>query len=324
MDTLKLTQVSELTGIKRHTLNARVSNLLNKSDLERTAGNQIILNPTQTRTLISDLIPTKSGRIIYIGNLKGGVGKTTLSYLLASTLSSLGFKTCAIDLDVQANLTNQYIPQNSDYNVFFDVIDNKAKIKDVIIEINEYLHFLPSSLKNSLIEKVLAMQAPKHHLKWMKSIALNHLRSQYDYIIIDTPPSLTTLNSVFCLCLDPDDNIIVPVCPEEFSILGVQMFLDDVKDIRSSYEIKNNPQISIIMNRFFQNQKANLEILVKMSNLYGDYFSDVVIKDNAKMREIINNKTPIGDMKRGKELYATLKDLLYSINVFVKGDSYDA
>ena len=168
------------------------------------------------------------------------------------------------------------------------------------------------------------MQAPKHHLTWFNNLALNYLREKYDYIIVDTPPSLTTLNSVFCLCLNDLDNIIVPVCPEEFSILGVQMFLDDVKEIRKSYQTKNDPQISIIMNRFFQNQKANLEILVKMSNLYGEYFSDVVIKDNAKMREIINNKIPIGEISRGKELYATLKDFLFSMNILSQGEDHDA
>ncbi|MCF6768369.1 AAA family ATPase [Thiotrichales bacterium 19S11-10] len=324
METLKLTQLSELTGIKRHTLNARLSNLFDKNELQRTTGNQIILQPSQARKLISELVPNKLGKIIYIGNLKGGVGKTTLSYLLTSTLISLGFKTCAIDLDVQANFTNQFISHSSDLKVFYDVLDNKAKIEDVIVEVSENLHLLPSSLRNSLIQKALSMQQPKHHLTWFNNLALNYLRKTYDYIIVDTPPSLTTLNSVFCLCLNDLDTIVVPVCPEEFSILGVQMFLDDVKEIRSSYQTKVDPQIAIIMNRFFQNQKANLEILVKMSNLYGEYFSDVVIKDNAKMREIINNKTPIGEIKRGKELYATLKDFLFSMNILKQGNSHDS
>jgi chromosome partitioning protein len=312
---LKLAQLSEITGIKRHTLNARLNNIYKKTDLHRTAGNQILLTPDQSKCLIDDKLCFDKGKIIYIGNLKGGVGKTTLSFLLADTLSSIGVKTCMIDLDVQANLTNQFVTIPPNQPVFYDIIHGSKKVNECIFKVRNHLDLIPSSLKNSLIEKELALQSPKHYLTWFNKLCLKYLRSNYDVIIVDTPPSLTTLNSVFSLSLTDIDNIIIPVNPEEFSIMGVQMFLEDINDIRSSYEVKKDPSITIMMNRFFQNQKTNLEILLKMGNLFGKSLSESVIKDSAKLREMINEKSSISEIKKGKDVYETVRDLLIELNI---------
>jgi chromosome partitioning protein len=315
MQTLRLSQISDLVGLKRHTLNARIHSIFDKTELDRSKGNNIILNSGQIRRLIDDRTIHEPGKVIYIGNLKGGVGKTTLSYLLSDSLSTLGIKTCIIDLDVQANLTNQYINISPEQPVFFDLIDGKKRISDIILKINDTLSIVPSSLRNSLIEKALTLQTPKHYLSWFNSLCLDYLRKQYDVILVDTPPSLSTLNSVFCLALKPTDSIVVPVCPEEFSMMGVQMFLNDVNEIRTSYSINEDPQTIIVMNKFFQNQKTNLEVLMKMGNLFGDLFCDAVIKDSAKLREIINDKIRISDIKSGKEIYQTLNELLAKLNI---------
>lgn len=320
-ETIRFSQVGLLTGLKRHAINARAKTAFNNNELERSPGNQILLNPAQVKKLIEDRISDAKGKIIYIGNLKGGVGKTTLAYLLINAISMLGLKTCAIDLDVQANLTQQYTHIDVDQPVFYDVIDNKKHIKDVLIQISPTFDLIPASLKNSLIQKSLSMQAPKHHLTWFNSICLDYLRSNYDVIIVDTPPNLTTLNSVFCLCLEDNDHIAIPACAEDFSIMGVQMFLDDILAIRASYKMEANPKISIIMNRFFQTQKTNLEMLVKMGKQYGEMLSEIIIRDSAKIREVVNNKIPIGRIKQGKDVYETLSNLLYEFGVLKRIDS---
>jgi chromosome partitioning protein len=315
MGHLRLSQVSEITGVKRHALTARLKNLFENDELERTSGNHILLKPEQTKKIIQNELTYTPGKIIYIGNLKGGVGKTTISYLLADSLSSLGLKVCAIDLDVQANLTSQFVNIQAEQPVFVDVISEELKIEEVILHVKNNLDIIPSSLRNSLIQKVLSMQTPKHHLSWFNNLCLDKLRSNYDIVIVDTPPSLTTLNSVFCLCLNNSDSIVVPVNPEEFSIMGVQMFLEDVNDIRSSYSVENEPQVLIMMNKFFQNQKTNLEVLVKMGSIYGENFCDSIIKDSARLREAMNEKVPISDLKRGKEIYETINQMLTALKI---------
>ena len=312
---LRLSQIASVTGLKRHSINARAKTLFDNKELSRSAGNQILLKPEQVRRLINDKINESKGKVIYIGNLKGGVGKTTIAFLLINILSTLGLKICAIDLDVQTNLTSQFMNIDVNQPVFYDVIDNKLDIKDIITTLSPTLDFIPSSLRNSLIQKSLSMQSPKHHLTWFNSLCLNYLRSNYDIVIVDTPPHLTTLNSVFCLCLNGRDHIAIPACAEDFSIMGVQMFLEDIISIRESYKISESPKISIIMNRFFQNQKNSLEMLVKMGNEYGEMLSEIIIKDSAKVREIVNNKQFIGDIKHGKEVYEIISALLQEFNI---------
>ncbi len=318
--TMRFSQVSLLTGLKRHAINARAKAAFANNELKRSSGNQILLYPPQVKKIIDDRLSTTKGKVIYIGNLKGGVGKTTLAYLLINSISTLGLKTCAIDLDVQANLTQQYINIDVNQPVFYDVIENKMPVQNVLIELSPTLDLIPSSLKNSLIQKSLSMQAPKHHLSWFNSLCLDYLRSHYDVIIVDTPPHLTTLNSVFCLCLENHDHIAIPACAEEFSIMGVQMFLDDILAIRASYQKESNPNISIILNRFFQTQKNNLEMLVKMGQQYGEMLSEIIIKDSAKIREIVNNKTPIGELKQSKDVYETISNLLYEFEILQRID----
>lgn len=315
---LKFSQVAMLVGLKRHALNARAKSIFNKEDLTRNVGNQILLTPNQIRQLIADRINKHDNKIIYIGNLKGGVGKTTIAYLLINTLSVLGFKVCAIDLDVQSNLTRQFIDINVTQPVFFDVVDNKLNIKDIIISLSPNIDFIPSSLRNSLIQKSLSMQPPKHHLTWFNTLCLDYLRSNYEIIIVDTPPHLTTLNSVFCLCLKDSDHIVIPACAEDFSIMGIEMFLEDVLSIRDSYKIESNPKISVIMNRFFQNQKTNLEMLVKMGQQYEGMLSEIIIRDSAKIREIVNNKLSIASIKNGKEVYEVITSFLKEFDILKK------
>ncbi len=243
------------------------------------------------------------------------MGKTTIAFLLINTLSTLGLKVCGLDLDVQTNLTSQFMDIDVNQPVFYDVIDNKLKIEDIITTLSPTLDFIPSSLRNSLVQKSLSMQAPKHHLTWFNALCLDYLRSNYDVIVVDTPPHLTTLNSVFCLCLNDNDHIAIPACAEDFSIMGVQMFLEDILSIRESYKASSNPKISIIMNRFFQNQKNSLEMLVKMGNEYGELLSEIIIKDSAKVRELVNNKLSISDIKNSKEVYEIIASLLQEFNI---------
>ena len=316
MENLKISQIANITGIKKHTLNARIKSNFPGNQIRRNKGNQILVNSEQLKQITnSDELIRRKGKIIYIGNLKGGVGKTSISYLLINALCSLGYKVCAIDLDIQANLTNQFITTDENKKVFYDVIEGKDTIQNVMIKISDHLDIIPSSLKNGLIHKSLSMQKPRHHSSWFNSLCLDYLRQTYDIIIVDTPPSLSTINSVFCLCLKENDQIIIPVCPEGFSIMGVDMFLDDILEIRSSYQVSEDTNVSIIMNRFAQSQKNNLQMLIKMNEKYKDMLSEVVIKDSAKIKEFVNNKLTLGDIKNGKELYETINSLLKELKI---------
>lgn len=315
---VKIAQLSKITELKRHTLNARIKSYFNKTEIKRSSANQILLSPIQVAKVIEDrVIKNSTGKFVMVGNLKGGVGKTTISYILAESLRLLGFKTCCVDLDIQANLTKLYFEATPETPVFYDIVDEKIKIKDSLVAVTENLSLLPSSLRNSLLQKSLSSQKPKHHVSWLNSLCLNYLRNAFDYVVIDTPPNLNTINSVFSLCMSSIDNILIPVCAESFSSIGVKMFLDDIIEIRQSYHIQEDTKISVIMNRFLQNQKNNLHMLVKMSNEFEGLFSETVIRENAKIKEIINNKADIlsSAYNKNNEMTDTIRSLLQEISV---------
>jgi len=318
---LRFSHVSNLIGVKRHTLTARANKLF-KNELTKTPTNQVILYPEQVMEIISENITIPKGKILFVGNLKGGVGKTTLTYLSVISLASLGFKVLAIDLDIQANLTKLFYTNSSPEDlVFYDIIARKCKATDAIKTIDKNLHLLPSSLKNGLIEKEFSMQSPKHYLSWFNKIALNTLRSNYDVIVVDTPPQLSNINSVFCLCLTDNDHIVIPAIADNFSIMGIDMFLKDVIEIRNDYNIKKDVNISIILNRFFQAQKNNLEMLMKFGQKYEGMVSEVVIRDNVKIKETINNKSYIPGIKNNKEVLNTMSNLLTEFNILNKRET---
>ena len=143
---LRCSQISALGGIKKNTVHARIKSIFPSTELTRSTNNHILLSPEQVRLVLADrlYLNSKVGKIIYIGNLKGGVGKTALAYLLTNAASILGIKTCALDLDVQANLTNQYTEIEVKQPVMVDVIANKKKIQNVIIPLSPNLDLVPS------------------------------------------------------------------------------------------------------------------------------------------------------------------------------------
>jgi len=317
--TLCLSQISKLVGMHGACLHERAKARRTKTQkLSRGGQYKILLTPEQIKKIIHDRFNPLSGKVIYIGNLKGGVGKTTLAYLTIEVLSTLGLKTCAIDLDIQANLTRQFDGIKANPPVFADLVDKKLKIEDIIIKLSPTLDIIPSSLKNGLIQKTLSHETPKHYLTWFNSLCLSYLRSKYDVIVVDTPPSLTTLNSVFCLCLQSTDDLLIPACADEFSIMGIEMFLEDVKTIRESYKTNSEPKTSILINKFFQNQTNNIEMFAKISKAYPNLLSKNVIKDCAKIRETTTDKKHIGDATRKSELFDVLVTLLNEFNILKK------
>jgi len=312
---VSLSHLANLTAIKRNQLVFRTRERIDDENIKHKQAIQISLNISQVRTILEENLNVKKSKIIYIGNLKGGVGKTALAYLLINSLSALGVKVCAIDLDVQANLTGQFIPIPFDKAVFSDLINGTASIESIINNVHDRLDIIPSSLKNGLIPKYLSLQSPKHYLTWFNELCLDYLRDKYEVIIVDTPPSLSTINSVFCLCLNENDNIVIPAGADEFSLVGIGMFLDDTKEIRKAYSVKSNPKISILINKFFQNQKTNLDMLVKIGNEYNNFLSPFIVKECAKIKEIVNKKLFLNKIQNDKEIHMLMSNLLKEIDI---------
>lgn len=189
------------------------------------------------------------GRVIALMNQKGGVGKTTMAFNLAHAFRHQGKKVLCIDMDPQANFTSLFdLPQNPDSKNIHHLLINSVKelkalhtstfINDVMIKSEEGIDLLPSGQELSGFELTVAgINAPRQ-LILKKFIEKYELRSQYDVIIIDGPPTLGLL-VVNILCAV--DGVLYPFVPDRFSEQGLKNIQQVVQDI-SEMEITTTPK----------------------------------------------------------------------------------
>ena len=174
------------------------------------------------------------GKIYVIGSQKGGVGKTTSTLNLAYALQKLGKKVLAVDFDSQANLTACYGIENTGelentigHLMMAAIEDEKLPAMKKCIRTKDRVDFIPSSIYLSVADAKLRLEMGAERIL---SEILDPLREKYDYILIDTCPSLgmLTINA-----LAAADEVIITVNPQLLAMKGLQDFLKTVKKIKS-------------------------------------------------------------------------------------------
>lgn len=171
------------------------------------------------------------GKIIAIANQKGGVGKTTTSVNLAAGLGKMGRKALLIDIDPQGNATSGVgVDKRSVKYSTYDVFVEGVSGRDTIVKTEfDNLDLLPSSLDLAAAELEIADR--KHRESILKN-AVIELRPEYDYIIIDCPPSLGLI-TVNALCLS--DTILVPIQCEYYALEGLSQLMNTIRRIKRSF-----------------------------------------------------------------------------------------
>lgn len=171
------------------------------------------------------------GKIYMIGAMKGGVGKSVSVFNLAYSLQKRGKRVLAVDFDPQANLTTCFGAEDVDVaigDLMMAVIeDEELPEREEYIWERNGVDFIPSSIQLSAVEAKLRLEMGTE--KMLSSI-LEPLRGDYDYILIDTCPSLgaLTINAMAAA-----DEVIVAVNPQLLAMMGLQDFLKSVKKIKS-------------------------------------------------------------------------------------------
>jgi len=180
-------------------------------------------------------------KIICVNNNKGGSAKTTTVTNLAGVLASKRKKVLIIDTDNQGNvsLTFDKNPDLFEYTLY-DVLIDKFPPEKAIVSINHYIDILPSN--DSLIgfdfEVIGKPQKYPKPFEILKNTCF-HLREKYDYILIDTPPSLSLMvGNVFTLA----DSVLIPFAPEIYSMRSLIKVVETIKDFQKEY----NPNLRIL------------------------------------------------------------------------------
>ena len=170
-------------------------------------------------------------KVISIVNQKGGVGKTTTAVNLAAGLGRQGCKVLLIDIDPQGNSTSGYgLNKRNICLSSYDVLTKSAKIDEATVETGfEGVSVVPSNMDLAGAE-IEMIDLPKREALLKAAISL--VRSKYDYILLDCPPSLglITLNA-----LTASDTVLVPIQCEYYALEGLSQLMSTVRLIRQKY-----------------------------------------------------------------------------------------
>jgi len=164
--------------------------------------------------------------------MKGGVGKTTTSVNVAVGIANKGYRTLLIDLDPQSNASSIFLDEDT-HNTASTVLKGESTILDSIVHVKENLYLVPSELDLASTETEIRMQttAPQHN-RLQK--ALLQAADEFDYCIIDCPPSLglLTVNAIIASSL-----IIIPIKPDRFAIKAFQETITHMTNLRNNFEL---------------------------------------------------------------------------------------
>ena len=178
------------------------------------------------------------GKIYMIGAMKGGVGKSVSVFNLAYSLQKRGKRVLAVDFDPQANLTTCFGAEDVDVaigDLMMAVIeDEELPEREEYIWERNGVDFIPSSIQLSAVEAKLRLEMGTEK---MLATILEPLKGDYDYILVDTSPSLGALN---INAMAAADEVIVTVNPQLLAMMGLQDFLKSVKKIKSRLNEKLN------------------------------------------------------------------------------------
>jgi len=246
------------------------------------------------------------GRIIAVANQKGGVGKTTTSINLSACLAALGKKVLAIDMDPQGNMTSGLgIDKNEvEYSVY-DLILGETDIEQVICkEAIENLDILPSNINLSAAEIELIGVEDKEYIIHNE---VEKVRDNYDFIIIDCPPSLNTLT---INAMTTADSVLVPIQCEYYALEGLSQLIHTIELVKE----RLNPNLAIegvVFTMYDARTNLSLQVVENVKDNLNQTIYKTIIPRNIRLAEAPSHGLPINlyDPKSaGAESYMLLAE----------------
>ena len=219
--------------------------------------------------------------VIAFVNHKGGVGKTTCTLNIGAGLRRQGKSVLLIDADAQANLTTSTGLSEEETITLYDVFHRKTDVKQAIIHREGEMDIIAGCLELSALDVELAMNRIVRREEILKQ-ALESVRSEYDFIFIDCPPTLDicTYNA-----LAAADAVFIPVSAEHLPIKGLNRILNVIKEIQES---RINPLLEVsgvIITRYNKQQTICRDIVTTLQEKFGEKVFQSFIRENVALKE---------------------------------------
>lgn len=244
------------------------------------------------------------GKMIAIGNQKGGVGKTTTTVNLGAALASLGKKVLIIDSDSQGNATSGLgIERGSVQSSLYEILVNEVPMKPVILHTSsEGLDIVPSNIQLAAAE--LELVGVKNRELRLKN-AVAEIRDDYDYILVDCPPSLGQLA---INAFTASDTILIPVQAEYYALEGLTQLLNTIRLVQRSYN-RNFRIEGVLITMLDARTNLGFEVVEEVKKYFQEKVYKTVIPRNIRLSEAPSFGQSVIEYdprSRGAEMYLEL------------------
>ena len=246
------------------------------------------------------------GRIIAIANQKGGVGKTTTSINLAASIAEMGKRVLAIDLDPQGNMTSglgvdKNEVENTVYELMLDECSINESIQDTVVK---GLRLIPSNVNLAGAEiELLGINDKEYILK----TAVDYIRDDYDFIVIDCPPSL---NMLTINAMTTANSVLVPIQCEYYALEGLTQLIHTIDLIKE--RLNENLQIEgVVFTMFDGRTNLSLQVVENVKENLDRNIYKTIIPRNVRLAEAPSYGMPINmydTRSTGAEAYRLLAE----------------
>ena len=246
------------------------------------------------------------GRTIAIANQKGGVGKSTTAINLSSCLGEMGQKVLTIDMDPQGNTTSGMgVEKNEVENTIYELLLGESKLEDCIIPLNfDNLSLIPSNVNLAGAEIELIGVEDKEFI--LKN-AIDQVRDQYDFIIIDCPPSL---NMLTINAMTTADTVLVPIQCEYYALEGLSQLMHTIELVQE----RLNPELEmegVVFTMYDARTNLSLQVVENVKDSLDQNIYKSIMPRNVRLAEAPSYDMPINYYDKrstGAESYRLLAD----------------